>query len=136
MAKCCEMVGGMRQVLEMTIDYAKERVQFDRPIGSFQIMQHYCSDMATDVEGLWFTTYQAAWKLSEGLPCTEDVAIAKSWAGQAFERVITLSHQIHGAIGFTMDHDLHFYTMRGKAASLSFGDADSCREIVAQEMGL
>ena len=135
-AKCCEMLGGLRQVLEMTVDYAKERVQFDRPIGSFQIIQHHCADMATDVEGLWATTYQAAWRMSEGLPCTEEAAIAKAWAGSASERVITLAHQIHGAIGFTMDHDLHFYTMRGKAAAVSFGDAAFCQEIVAQEMRL
>ena len=135
-AKCCEMVGGIQQVLEMTVDYAKERKQFDHPIGSFQIIQHYCANMATDVDGARFTTYQAAWMLSEGLPCTKEVAIAKAWMGEAYGRVITLAHQIHGAIGVTIDHDLQFYTRRGKAAELSFGDADSYREIVAQEMGL
>lgn len=135
-SKCCEMVGGLQQVLEMTVDYAKERVQFNRPIGSFQIIQHYCVDMVTDVEGSRFSTYQAAWRLSEGLPCRREAAIAKGWIGQAFEHAITLAHQIHGAIGFTMDHDLHFYTMRGKAASVSFGDTEFYREIVAQEMGL
>jgi alkylation response protein AidB-like acyl-CoA dehydrogenase len=130
------MVGGIQQVLEMTVDYAKERKQFDHPIGSFQIIQHYCANMATDVDGARFTTYQAAWMLSEGLPCTKEVAIAKAWMGEAYGRVITLAHQIHGAIGVTIDHDLQFYTRRGKAAELSFGDADFYREIVAQEMGL
>jgi len=135
-AKCCEMVGNLQQMLDMTVSYAKERIQFERPIGSFQIIQHYCSDMLTDVQGARFSTYQAAWRLNEGLPCTKEIAVAKAWTGQAFERVNTLSHQVHGAIGFTMDHDLHFYTMRGKAAAATFGDADFYREVVAQEMGL
>jgi len=135
-AKCCETVGGIQQALEMTVDYAKERKQFDRPIGSFQVIQHYCADMATDVDGSRFATCQAAWMLSEGLPCTKEVAIAKAWVGEASERVLTLAHQIHGAIGVTSDHDLHFYTRRAKAAELTFGKADFYREIVAQEMGL
>ncbi|GAG98474.1 unnamed protein product, partial [marine sediment metagenome] len=75
-AKCCEMVGCIQQALDMTVDYAKERKQYDRPIGSFQVIQHYCADMATDVDGTRLSTYQAAWMLSEGLPCTQEVAIA------------------------------------------------------------
>jgi len=135
-AKCCEMAGGMQQVLEMTVDYAKERKQFGRPIGSFQIIQHYCTDILTDVEGTRLSAYQAAWMVSEGLPCTEQVAIAKAWAGQASERIVALAHQIHGAIGWTIDHDLQYYTRRAKAAEVTFGDANFYREIVAQEMGL
>jgi alkylation response protein AidB-like acyl-CoA dehydrogenase len=134
--KCCDIVGGLQRVLEMTLDYAKERYQFDRPIGSFQVIQHYCADMATDVDSTRFSTYQAAWMLSEGLPCRKEVAIAKAWAGEAYERVVTLAHQIHGAIGCTIDHDLQFYTKRGKAAQLSFGDDDYHRETIAQQMGL
>jgi alkylation response protein AidB-like acyl-CoA dehydrogenase len=134
--KCCEMVGNLQRVLEMTVDYAKERKQFDRPIGSFQIIQHYCADMATDVDGAKLSTYQAAWMLSEGLPCTKEVAIAKAWTSQASQRVITLAHQIHGAIGVTMAHDLHYYTRRAKAAELAFGDANFYQEVVAKEMGL
>ena len=134
--KCCEMVGCIQQALDMTVDYAKERKQYDRPIGSFQVIQHYCSNMATDVDGSRFSTYQAAWMLSEGLPCTKEVAIAKAWTGEASERVITLAHQIHGAIGVTIDHDLQYYTRRAKAAEVTFGDASFYREVVAQEMGL
>ena len=136
LGKCCEMVGNIQRVLEMTVDYAKERKQFDRPIGSFQIIQHYCADMATDVDGARFSTYRAAWMLSEGLPCSKEVAIAKAWTSQASQRVAAMAHQIHGAIGVTIEHDLHFYTRRAKAAELAFGDADFYREIVAKEMGL
>ena len=134
--KCCEMVGNIQRVLEMTVDYAKERKQFDHPIGSLQIIQHYCADMATDIDGARFSTYQAAWMLSEGLPCTKEVAIAKAWIGEASQRVVALAHQIHGAIGVTIEHDLHFYTRRAKAAELAFGDANFYRETVAREMGL
>jgi alkylation response protein AidB-like acyl-CoA dehydrogenase len=132
--KCCEMVGNLQRVLEITVDYAKERKQFDRPIGTFQIIQHYCADMATDIDGARFSTYQAAWMLSEGLPCTKEVAIAKAWTSQASQRVVSLAHQIHGAIGVTIEHDLHYYTRRAKAAELAFGDGNFYREIVAKEM--
>jgi len=135
-AKCCEMVGCIQQALDMTVEYAKERKQFDRPIGSFQVIQHYCVDMATDVEGTRLSAYQTAWMLSEGLPCTQEVAIAKTWAGEASQRVMALAHQIHAAIGVTIDHDLQYYTRRAKAAEVTFGDASLYREVVAQGMGL
>lgn len=135
-AKCCEMVGALQQALDMTVDYAKERKQFDRPIGSFQAIQHYCAMMATDVDGARFATYQAAWRLSEGLLCTREAAIAKAWLSEATERITAQAHQIFGAIGMTMDHDLHYYTRRTKAASATFGNADYCRELIAQQMGL
>ena len=134
--KCCEMVGNIQRVLEMTVDYAKERKQFDRPIGSFQAIQHYCADMATDVDGARFSTYRAAWMVSEGVPCTKEIAIAKAWTGKASQRVFALAHQIHGASGATIEHDLHYYTRRAKAAELAFGDADFYQAVVAREMGL
>jgi alkylation response protein AidB-like acyl-CoA dehydrogenase len=135
-AKCCYMVGIVQQVLDMTVEYAKERKQFDRPIGSFQIIQHYCADMLTDVEGMRLSAYQAAWKLSQGLPCAEEVAIARGWAVPAGERIMGLAHQIHGAIGVAIEYDLHYYTRSLKACELSFGGADIYREAVAQGMGL
>jgi alkylation response protein AidB-like acyl-CoA dehydrogenase len=135
-AKCCTVVGAMQQALDMTVEYAKERKQYDRPIGSFQVIQHYCANMATDVTGARLSIYEAAWRINEGLSCTKEVAVAKAWTNEAFERVTTLAHQIHGAIGSTIDHDLQFYTRQGKAAVLSYGDGDYYREIMAQEMGL
>ncbi len=135
-AKCAEMVGGAQAALEMTVKYAKERVQFNRPIGSFQAIQHYCANMVTDVDGARFITYKAAWELSEGLPATKDVAVAKAWTSEAYGRVTLLAHQIFGAIGFTMDHDIHLYYRRAKAGEIMFGDGDFQRAIVAQELGL
>lgn len=135
-AKCAEMVGGAQAALEMTVKYAKERVQFNRPIGSFQAIQHYCANMVTDVDGARFITYKAAWELSEGLPATKDVAVAKAWTSEAYGRVTLLAHQIFGAIGFTMDHDIHLYYRRAKAGEIMFGDGDFQRATVAQELGL
>lgn len=130
-AKCCEMVGGAEQVFEMTLNYAKERVQFDRPIGSFQAIQHHCSNMAIDLVSCKLLTYQAAWMLSQDLPCRTEVAMAKAWTNEAYRRITALGHQIHGAVGFTMDHDVQLYYRRAKAAELAFGDSDFYRELVA-----
>ena len=135
-AKCAEMVGGAQAVLEMAVSYAKERVQFNRPIGSFQAIQHYCANMVTDVDGSRFVTYKAAWKVNEGLPAAMDVAIAKAWTSEAYGRVTLLGHQIFGAIGFTMDHDMHLYYRRAKASEMMFGDGNFQRAIVAHELGL
>ncbi len=135
-AKCAEMVGGAQAALDMAVAYAKERVQFNRPIGSFQAIQHYCANMVSDVDGSRFVTYKAAWKVSEGLPAAMDVAVAKAWTGAAYSRVTLLAHQIFGAVGFTMDHDLHLYYRRAKAGEIIFGDGAFQRTIVARELGL
>ncbi len=134
-AKCAEMAGGAQAALDMAVNYAKERVQFGRPIGSFQAIQHYCANMVTDVTGSRFITYKAAWKVSEGLPAAADVATAKAWTSEAYGRVALLAHQIFGAIGFTMDHDIHLYYRQAKAGEIIFGDANFQRAIVARELG-
>jgi alkylation response protein AidB-like acyl-CoA dehydrogenase len=136
LAQCALMVGGAQQVLEMTVNYAKERVQFGKPIGSFQAIQHKCADMATDVDGCRFITYEASWKLSEGLQCALEVAMAKAWVSESYRRTCAQGHQIHGGIGFIKDHDMQLYFRRAKASELIFGDADYHRELVAQQIGL
>ena len=135
-AVCCDTVGVLQKVMEMTLDYTKMRKQFDKPIGAFQVIQHYMVDMVTYVDGARFVTYQAAWRMSEGLPSIRETAIAKTYSAEAYEWCITKAHQIFGAIGVTIDHDLHFYTTRGKAAQLSYGNADFWREPIAKTMGL
>ena len=133
-AKCCDMVGSFMQVFEMTLEYAKERYAFGQPIGSFQAVQHHCANMSIDVNGAMLAAYQAAWKIDTGLPCAWEVAVAKAWASQVAPRVIALAHQIHGAIGTTMDHDLHYYTRRCKAAESAFGDVDYYQGLVAEHI--
>ncbi|MFH1625813.1 MAG: acyl-CoA dehydrogenase family protein [Pseudomonadota bacterium] len=135
-ARCAEMVGGAQAALEMTVNYAKEREQFGRPIGTLQAVQHYCADMVGDVDGCRYITYQAAWMLSCGFRCDKEVAMAKAWCSEAFRRVTAKGHQVHGAIGFTEEHDLHLYYKRAKAWELFFGDSNFHREIVAKEMDL
>jgi alkylation response protein AidB-like acyl-CoA dehydrogenase len=133
---CAWMVGGAEWVLKTTVEYAKQRVQFDQPIGSFQAIQHRCANMAVEYDAARFLMLQAAWRLSEGLPCEREVAMAKARVGQAYERICLESHQVHGAIGFTSEYDLHLYTRRAKAAEMFFGDARWQRERVAQLMEL
>jgi alkylation response protein AidB-like acyl-CoA dehydrogenase len=135
-ASCPWMVGGTQQVLEMATEYAKERVQFGRPIGSFQAIQHKCANMATDVAGARDFTYQTAWKLSEGIPCKKDMSMAKAWTGEAYRNACVEGIQIHGGIGITQDHDVQLYYRRAKGMEIAFGDADYHLELVAREMGL
>src|SRR4030042_6828864 len=134
-AKSVEMVGGAQQVLEMTVTYAKERVQFDKPIGTFQAIQHHCANMAIDVDSSRYLAYLAAWKISEGQPCDMEVAVAKAWAGEAYKRISVLGHQVHGAIGFTLDHDMQLSSRRAKAAEGTFGDAHFHRAALARQVG-
>lgn len=136
LAGCCIMVGMAQQVLEMTVAYAKERKQFGRPIGSFQIIQHYCADMFTDVEAMRLATYRAAWKLSLGLSCANEIAQAKILSNELGEHILALSHQIHAAIGVTLEYDLHFYTRGMKSLQLSYGDQSQYSEVIAGSLGL
>lgn len=135
-AKCHEMIGGMERVLEMTVSYAKERVQFGRPIGSFQVIQHYCSEMAIYVLSLKIISAKAARKINEDIPCSKDAAMAKAWACKACRSVISLAHQIHGAIGWTMDHDLQLYSKRLTEAEVTFGDEEFHLDRVMKQLGL
>jgi len=118
---CAEAAGGAAQELEMTAKYTKEREQFDRPIGTFQAVQHRLADMYIDVRAARWTTYQAVWRLSEGLSATREVGIAKAITGRACQRVAFSAQQLHGGIGVDMDYDLHFYYRRAKAFELKFG---------------
>ncbi len=135
-AKCADMVGISQQALEMAVDYAKQRVQFGVPIGSFEVIQHYCADMAIDVDGSRFITYDAAWRLSEGISCAKEVAIAKAWVSEACQKVVSQAIHIFASIGMSEDHDMPLYFKRAKAAELAFGSSEPQHELVAQEIGL
>lgn len=135
-AACCvEMLGGLQRVLDITVQFVKERKQFGKPIGALQVMQHKCADMAIDVETSKFITYQAVWKLSEGIPCMKEVAMAKAYAGDAYQRVTANAMQAHGAIGFTEEYNLHYYYKQAKSLQLMYGGGAWHRNVVAREMG-
>jgi len=130
--ECAWMVGGARWVIETTIAYAKERIQFGVPIGSFQAIQHKLANVSIEVEGATSITYYAAWAVSENDPgLTMAAHMAKAWCSDGYKRAAFEGVQIHGGIGFTWDHDMHLYFKRAKASEVAFGDADYHREKVA-----
>ena len=135
-AKCAEMVGGMEASLEMTNAYAKEREQYGKMIGSFQVIQHYLANMFIKVNTAKNLTYEAAWVAGEGLSCTYNVSAAKSYVNEAYKFVTERGVQIHGAIGTTREHDMGLYYRRAKAADVFLGDSVHHLEAVARELGL
>jgi alkylation response protein AidB-like acyl-CoA dehydrogenase len=131
-AASLEMLGGASRALELSVDYAKERVQFGRPIGSFQAVKHRCADMLVDVEGMRSTSYWAAWCLAADDPDQSIAAsTAKTWGSDASKRVMASALQVHGGIGFTWEHDLHLFLKRAQLDQLTFGDAVVHRERLA-----
>jgi alkylation response protein AidB-like acyl-CoA dehydrogenase len=134
--KCAEMSGACQAVLDMTSSYVKERVQFDRPIGSFQAIQHKLADMLIDVEAVQYLLYQAAWGISVGSPSPWQISAAKAKVNEAYQRTCIEAIAAHGAIGYTMDHDIGLYYRRVKAAQFVAGDTDLHREVIAGELGL
>ncbi len=130
--ECAYLVGLAQKDFEISVNYAKERVQFGRPIGSFQAIQHKAADMVTDVDGMRFIMYKAAWATSEGEDSAQmDVAMAKAWCSDASRRVVAHGQQIHGGIGFTKDYVIQLFFRRQKRAELFWGDGDFHRERVA-----
>jgi alkylation response protein AidB-like acyl-CoA dehydrogenase len=129
---CSDLLGSASHALELAVEYAKDRVQFGRPIGSFQAVKHRCADMLVDVEGMRSTTYWAAWCLSADDPEVSVAAsTAKIWCADASKRVMASALQVHGGVGFTWEHDLHFFMKRAQLDQLAFGDATAHRARLA-----
>jgi len=129
------LVGLAQMDFDVTLNYAKERVQFGRPIGSFQAIQHKLADAVIDVDGSRFITYKAAWSLQEGEPDADAmISMAKAWTSDASRRVVAHGQQIHGGIGFTKEYKIQLYFRRQKWMELMWGDADYHRELVAQKL--
>jgi len=132
-----EMVGGAQKVLEMSVDYAKVRVQFGRPIGSFQAIKHKCADMLLEVESAKSAAYYASWAAAEDneeLPVV--ASLAKAYCSDAYFHAAAENIQIHGGIGFTWEHPAHLYFKRAKSSELLFGDPTYHRELLAQRIGI
>lgn len=134
--KCAEMVGGAEKALEMAVEYAKQRVQFGRPIGAFQSIQNYVAEMAVDVDRSRYATHLACWKIDQGLPAELEVATAKAFASEACQRVVWLAHQIFASIAYFKEHDLQLYYRRAKVQALEFGDAHYHRAVVRRYLDL
>jgi alkylation response protein AidB-like acyl-CoA dehydrogenase len=127
-----DLLGSASRALDMAVEYAKDRVQFGRPIGSFQAVKHRCADMLVDVEGMRSTVYWAAWCIgAQDGDASVAATTAKIWCGDASKRVMASALQVHGGIGFTWEHDLHFFLKRSQLDQLAFGDASVHRERLA-----
>jgi alkylation response protein AidB-like acyl-CoA dehydrogenase len=137
MLEAAYLVGLAQMDFDITLDYTKERVQFGRPVATFQALQHKAADMATDVDGCRYITYKAAWAVEEDEPdADEQVHIAKAWVSDASRRVVANAQQMHGGIGFTKDYRIQLYFRRQKAAEVAWGDADYHRESLARALGI
>jgi alkylation response protein AidB-like acyl-CoA dehydrogenase len=127
-----EMTGGMQRLLEITVEYAKTRKQFGKPIGQFQAVQHQCADMLLYTESSRAAAYYAAWAMHEGnAEARAAVSVAKAYASDAYREVGNRAIQVHGGMGFTWENDVHLYYRRAKASEIAFGDATWHRERLA-----
>ncbi len=136
-ALAAEQVGGAQRCLDSSVEYAKTRIQFGRPIGSFQAIKHKCADMLLEVESAKSAAYYAGWVAAEDsdeLPVVS--SLAKSYCSEAFFHAAAETIQIHGGIGFTWEHPAHLYFKRAKSSELLFGDPSYHRELLAQRIGI
>jgi 3-oxocholest-4-en-26-oyl-CoA dehydrogenase beta subunit len=120
---CAVQLGVCERAIELTAEYAKQRVQFDRPIATFQAVGQRLADGFIDVEGIRLTTWQAAWRLSEDLPCDVEIDTAKFWASDAGHRIAHTAVHIHGGVGIDLDHPLHRYFVAAKRIEFALGAA-------------
>jgi len=136
-AECGAILGGAQRVLEMTVEYAKQRIQFGSPIGSFQAIQHKCSDMLTAVDGATYITYQAAWEASMDVSEAAITASkAKAWCSDMYRDITNKGIQVLGGMGFTQEHDMQLFFRRARASELAFGDGHYHRERLARMMNI
>lgn len=136
--QAAEQVGGAQRCLETSTEYAKTRLQFGRPIGSFQAIKHRCADMLVEVEFSRSAAYHAAFRAAEGdeAELFTAAAIAKSYCSDAYFHVAADNIQVHGGMGFTWEHPAHLYFKRAKSSSLLFGDPLHHREKLAKQIGI
>ncbi|MDY7035847.1 MAG: acyl-CoA dehydrogenase family protein [Thermodesulfobacteriota bacterium] len=134
--QCVEMLGGVQEVLRMTVNHVKQRVQFDRPIGSFQAVQHHLSNVSTNIEGARYTSFQAVYYLCEERPCAKEISMAKAWISDAYKNATLICHQLFGGVGYTLDYDLYLYSNRAKASEIWLGTRDYHLQRLADELGM
>jgi alkylation response protein AidB-like acyl-CoA dehydrogenase len=134
-ALSAEMCGGMSSALDLSVEYAKTREQFDSPIGKFQSIQHKCADMFVLLESSRSAAYYAAWAIdNDEADAHRSACLAKAYCSDAFSKVTSECIQIHGGFGFTWESDCHLYYKRAKAGALTFGDAAFNREEAVREL--
>jgi alkylation response protein AidB-like acyl-CoA dehydrogenase len=129
-----QAIGGAERALEMTVQYSKERHQFDKPLGAFQALAHYMADASTTVDGGKTLVYEAAWAHAQGKSIARLAPMAKLFACQTFRDVTAMAQQIHGGMGFTVDYDIQLYFRRAKQLQLSWWDARYLEELIASDV--
>ncbi|MFO8101288.1 MAG: acyl-CoA dehydrogenase family protein [Dehalococcoidia bacterium] len=133
--QCAEMIGGAQYEMEITAEYARTRVQFERPIGTFQAVQHRMADMFIDCNGARWTTYRAIWRLSEGMPAEKELAVAKAFANIATQRISFGAQGIHAGVGVDMNHELPYYFRHQKAFDLQMGTTGNQLKALEEALG-
>lgn len=133
---CAHSVGAAQHVLEMTVEYTKQRVQFDRAIATFQSVQHDCADMVIAIDSARLATYEAITRIEDGESASKEVALAKTLTNHAYKWTTLTAQQIHGGIGFMEEYDLQLWTRRAKVAELKYGASPAYVETFAHTMGL
>lgn len=129
-----QAVGGARHALDLTVQYAKERHQFDKPLGAFQAIAHYLADAVTVVDGAETLVWEAAWARREGRSVRRLAPMAKLFATQAFRDVTAMAQQVFGGVGFTVDYDIQLYFRRAKQLQISWWDTRYLEELVAADV--
>jgi len=131
---CAQMVGAARKDIEMAIEYAKNRVAFGRPIGAFQSVQHMCADMTIWVDGAQLLTYEALWKMDQGLPASIEVSQAKAFSNDKCQAAVRSSQVLHGGMGFMMEFDLHLWYRRVTAWTMRLGTSFEHRARISKAL--
>lgn len=134
--KTSEMSGAAQRVMDMTLNYIKDRKQFDRPIGSFQAVQHHAADMAILTKVSTQFSRKAAWEISNKDNSNINIHRAKSYVSKAFHDICQISHQLHGAIGYTWDYDLQVFTRKMQHQKLAYGDTDFHQKKISNLLNL
>ncbi len=136
LAKCAEMVGGCKSCIDMTAEYAKNRVQYGKPIGGFQVIQHYLADMLVAYDTSFNYMYKVAWMVDENMNCSHEVSAMKAQVNEKFKYISERSVQIFGGVGTTREFDIGLFYRRAKAYEFDLGDSEYHYELIAQKLGL
>jgi alkylation response protein AidB-like acyl-CoA dehydrogenase len=129
-----QAVGGARYALDITVQYAKDRQQFDKPLGAFQAIAHYLADAITTVDGAETLVYEAAWARDAGRSIARLAPMAKLFATQVFRDVTAMAQQVFGGVGFTVEYDIQLYFRRAKQLQISWWDTRYLEELVAADV--
>jgi len=129
-----QAVGGARYALDITVQYAKDRHQFDKPLGAFQAIAHYLADAVTTVDGAETLVYEAAWARDNGQPTARLAPMAKLFACQTFRDVTAMAQQVFGGVGFTVEYDIQLYFRRAKQLQISWWNDRYLEELIATDV--